>query len=141
MSEIIALRCDGEGCDVISMPWEAKVKNYRTARAQQTNRKERKHYCAEHYPYERCTFCKNKLRPYSGKAVDWPDTVAKAKSNPPMCMNCHQKGYDHIDTKANVDQDTAAAVRRLVVRHYQQHDEEGAWELPAQETLALLGLD
>lgn len=137
MSEIVALRCDGPGCDVISMPWEAWVK---AKPSPGKTRRDRLHYCPEHYPYEHCVSCSKRLRPYQAQAKDWPDTVAKARSNPPLCSNCHQRGYGTVDTKAKVDPSTAQAVRRLVVRHYQQFEAD-AWMEPADEVLEMLGLD
>lgn len=137
MSEIIALRCDGEGCDVISMPWEAKVK----ARPRPgKHRRKREHYCAKHYPYDLCNVCGKRLRPYQAQAADWPGTVAKGRSNPPLCTNCYAKGLSPIDTRAKVDKETAAAVRRLVIRHYQTFEADN-WLEPAEDVIGLLGLD
>jgi len=138
MSEITALRCDGPDCTIISMPWEVKVRAYVTP-TEGRNRKDRKHYCPDHWPYTLCSTCGKRMRPYQAKSKDWPDTVSKARSDPPLCSACYQRGWNTVDTKAKVETSTAQAARRVVIRHYQKFEAD-SWLEPAEEVLELLGL-
>lgn len=133
MSEIRALRCDYEDCNVISMPWESLVRFFKTPREDQSHNRNRKHYCYDHYPFDLCVGCNKRLRPYQSRAEDWPGTINKAKSNPPLCTNCSRKGYEHVDTRADVPFEVAQAVRRMVRSRFTDTE--------ADEVLVMLGID
>lgn len=132
MSVIRALRCDGPDCDIISMPWDGRVRAYQTP-TQGRKRDEALHYCTEHYPYLICTVCDQRLRPYGGLKADWPGTVAKAKTNPPMCATCSAAGYDQVDTRINVSDEVARKVRAMVRSRFSGDE--------AQDLIHMLGLD
>lgn len=134
MSEIRAFKCDAEGCVVVSAPWEAKVRFYPTPRSEQSaSYRDRKHYCPEHYPFLYCAACGQRLRPYQAKAKDWPSTVAKAKSNPPLCSNCAVPGNENISTRPDVSPEVVASAQRVVRSYLNDQD--------ALVVLVALGID
>lgn len=79
--------CDGEGCDVV-----------RRGQSPDIRRKDGKHWCLEHYPYDICANprCARRMRPSGSPAYAWPGTVAKGSAT--RCTTCH-KHYELYGTE------------------------------------------
>lgn len=130
-------RCEARGC------YESDNRKYGLIHSvpvkDRSTRRKGLRYCTAHYPLPECRVCGRRLRPRDAKVELWPGTAAKAE--PDRCTSCFRhKISKPVSSAPKVTEDEKNAVRRLVVRHYQQFEAD-SWLEPAEEVLERLGLD
>lgn len=54
------------------------------------------------YPYERCSVCNSKVRPFKSTKKEHPGTKAKAKANPILCSGCATAKIADVDYETYV---------------------------------------
>lgn len=116
--QVYMYMCDHPGCDEYDLGTYGRVRSRPGAGA-------RKHWCLEHYPYDRCSHCAHIMRPSGAKRHMWPGTRAKGGGG--LCSTCYlyRRNYGKLPTLQGLTE--AREVRRLIGQPH--HEGEGDWQL------------
>lgn len=113
--------CDHPGCDEYDMGAFGRVRSKRGSGVD-------KHWCLEHYPYDKCSHCAHAMRPSGGLRTNWPKTRAKGAGG--LCGACylHKRSHGKLPNREKLT--TGRELRRITDEPH--HEGEGDWQLPKE---------